>query len=77
MNNKQQKTTSKTCRMSSVGGVTFHHPKAFWFGAAATAIGVILHNLARREAPNELSSNLGDGVIPWSFQARHPGHDLA
>jgi putative MFS transporter len=29
--------------MPSIGGVTFHHPKAFWFGAAATTAGVILH----------------------------------
>jgi putative MFS transporter len=28
---------------TSSGGVIFHHPKAFWFGALATTIGVILH----------------------------------
>ena len=28
---------------SSLGGVTFHHPGAFWFGVAAVTGGVILH----------------------------------
>jgi putative MFS transporter len=27
----------------SLGGITFHHPGAFWFGAATTAVGVVLH----------------------------------
>src|SRR5215813_4878906 len=26
-----------------LGGITFHHPGAFWFGAAAVTVGVILH----------------------------------
>src|SRR6266508_1780463 len=28
---------------ASLGGVTFHHSGAFWFGAIATTVGVILH----------------------------------
>ena len=28
---------------TSLGGVTFHHPGAFWFGAVATTVGVLLH----------------------------------
>jgi MFS transporter, putative metabolite:H+ symporter len=28
---------------SSVGGIEFPHPVAFWFGTLATRIGVILH----------------------------------
>jgi putative MFS transporter len=28
---------------SSLGGLTFHHPGAFWFGAVATTVGVLLH----------------------------------
>jgi putative MFS transporter len=27
----------------SMGGISFHHPGAFWFGAAAVTVGVILH----------------------------------
>ena len=29
--------------ITELGGVTFHHPRAFWFGAAAATAGVILH----------------------------------
>jgi MFS transporter, putative metabolite:H+ symporter len=29
--------------VDSLGGLTFHHPGAFWFGAVATTVGVILH----------------------------------
>src|SRR6266545_3712181 len=28
---------------SSLGGLTFPHPVAFWFGTLATTIGVVLH----------------------------------
>ena len=28
---------------TSFNGVDFHHPGAFWFGAVATAVGVLLH----------------------------------
>jgi MFS transporter, putative metabolite:H+ symporter len=28
---------------TSVGGVTFHNPGAFWFGVVATTVGVLLH----------------------------------
>lgn len=28
---------------TSLGGVNFHHPGAFWFGVVATSVGVILH----------------------------------
>jgi MFS transporter, putative metabolite:H+ symporter len=28
---------------SALGGVTFHHPGAFWFGAVASTVGVLLH----------------------------------
>jgi putative MFS transporter len=27
----------------TLGGVTFHHPAAFWFGAIAVTVGVVLH----------------------------------
>lgn len=27
----------------TLGGITFHHPGAFWFGVAAVTVGVILH----------------------------------
>jgi len=36
--NEQQRSMAK-----SLGGVTFHHPRAFWFGVLAAIIGVILH----------------------------------
>jgi MFS transporter, putative metabolite:H+ symporter len=28
---------------TSLDGVNFHHPEAFWFGAVATTVGVLLH----------------------------------
>jgi MFS transporter, putative metabolite:H+ symporter len=28
---------------TSFDGVDFHHPEAFWFGAVATTVGVLLH----------------------------------
>jgi len=28
---------------TSLDGVDFHHPEAFWFGAVATTVGVLLH----------------------------------
>ena len=35
MNNQQ--------RAVAMGGVTFHHPEAFWFGVVAVIVGVLLH----------------------------------
>jgi putative MFS transporter len=29
--------------MKTLGGVTFHHPIAFWFGVVAVTAGVIAH----------------------------------
>jgi putative MFS transporter len=31
------------CAMKTLGGVTFHHPIAFWFGVVAVTAGVIAH----------------------------------
>ena len=33
----------KQCTMVTPGGVTFHHPVAFWFGVMAVTTGVIAH----------------------------------
>ena len=33
----------KQCTMVTPGGVTFHHPVAFWFGVVAVTFGVIAH----------------------------------
>jgi putative MFS transporter len=40
MNQKNQQTRQDGMRL---GGVTFHHPGAFWFGSVAVTAGVILH----------------------------------
>ena len=36
---RQQRPSST----SSLNAITFPHPAAFWFGTAATTVGVILH----------------------------------